>query len=88
MAVVAIIALLSGRRAANASAISEREFGCCAGVDDFIYVSGHSGVGGAIFAGGTLYRGAEGLAGGVDQAFRGRVTAVGELVTVDEPALV
>ena len=33
------------------------------GVDDFIYVSGHSGVGGAIFAGGRLYRGADGLAG-------------------------
>ena len=48
---------------ANAAAIAEREFGSCAGVDDFIYVSGHSGVGGAIFAGGRLYRGAEGLAG-------------------------
>jgi predicted NBD/HSP70 family sugar kinase len=47
----------------NAAAIAEREFGSCAGVDDFIYVSGHSGVGGAIFAGGRLYRGAEGLAG-------------------------
>ena len=47
----------------NAAAIAEREFGSCAGIDDFIYVSGHSGVGGAIFAGGRLYRGAEGLAG-------------------------
>jgi len=47
----------------NAAAIAEREFGSCAGVDDFIYVSGHSGLGGAIFAGGSLYRGAEGLAG-------------------------
>ena len=47
----------------NAAAIAEREFGSCAGVDDFIYVSGHSGVGGAIFAAGRLYRGAEGLAG-------------------------
>jgi predicted NBD/HSP70 family sugar kinase len=47
----------------NAAAIAEREFGSCVGVDDFIYVSGHSGVGGAIFAGGRLYRGAEGLAG-------------------------
>jgi predicted NBD/HSP70 family sugar kinase len=48
---------------ANAAAIAEREFGSCAGVDDFIYVSGHSGVGGAIFTGGRLFRGAEGLAG-------------------------
>jgi predicted NBD/HSP70 family sugar kinase len=47
----------------NAAAIAEREFGSCIGVDDFIYMSGHSGVGGAIFAGGRLYRGAEGLAG-------------------------
>jgi predicted NBD/HSP70 family sugar kinase len=47
----------------NAAAIAEREFGSCAGVDDFIYVSGHSGVGGAIFVAGRLYRGAEGLAG-------------------------
>ncbi len=47
----------------NAAAIAEREFGSCVGVDDFIYVSGHSGIGGAIFAEGRLYRGAEGLAG-------------------------
>lgn len=47
----------------NAAAIAEREFGSCTSVDDFIYVSGHSGVGGAIFLGGRLYRGAEGLAG-------------------------
>ena len=47
----------------NAAAIAEREFGSCAGVDDFIYMSGHSGVGGAIFIGGALYRGAQGLAG-------------------------
>jgi predicted NBD/HSP70 family sugar kinase len=47
----------------NAAAIAEREFGSCAGVDDFIYVSGHSGVGGAIFVSGRLYRGADGLAG-------------------------
>jgi predicted NBD/HSP70 family sugar kinase len=47
----------------NAAAIAEREFGCCVGVDDFIYVSGHSGIGGAVFAGGALYRGGGGLAG-------------------------
>lgn len=48
---------------ANAAAIAEREFGRCVGVDDFIYVSGHSGIGGAIFAAGRLYRGADGIAG-------------------------
>ena len=48
---------------ANAAAIAEREFGCCAKIDDFVYVSSHSGVGGAIFADGRLYRGAGGLAG-------------------------
>jgi predicted NBD/HSP70 family sugar kinase len=47
----------------NAAAIAEREFGSCSGVEDFIHVSGHSGIGGAIFAGGRLYRGADGLAG-------------------------
>jgi predicted NBD/HSP70 family sugar kinase len=47
----------------NAAAIAEREFGSCAAVDDFLYISGHSGVGGAVFAGGELYRGANGLAG-------------------------
>ena len=47
----------------NAAAIAEREFGRCSGIEDFIYVTGHSGVGGAIFAAGRLYRGAEGLAG-------------------------
>jgi predicted NBD/HSP70 family sugar kinase len=48
---------------ANAAAIAERAFGHCTEVDDFICVSGHSGIGGSIFAGGRLYRGANGLAG-------------------------
>jgi predicted NBD/HSP70 family sugar kinase len=47
----------------NAAAIAEREFGCCRGVDDFVYVAGHSGIGGAVFVGGALYRGAGGVAG-------------------------
>jgi predicted NBD/HSP70 family sugar kinase len=47
----------------NAAAIAEREFGSCTGVEDFVYVSGHSGVGGAVFAAGKLHRGAQGLAG-------------------------
>ena len=47
----------------NAAAIAERAFGSCAGIDDFIYLSGNSGIGGAIFAGGALYRGADGTAG-------------------------
>lgn len=49
----------------NAAAIAEREFGSCNGINDFIYISAHSGVGGAIFARGELYRGAAGLAGEV-----------------------
>ena len=47
----------------KAAAIAERQFGSCRNIDDFVYVSGHSGVGGAVFSGGALYRGAEGLAG-------------------------
>lgn len=47
----------------NAAAIAERELGSCTGISDFIYVSGHSGIGGAIFADGRLFRGADGLAG-------------------------
>lgn len=47
----------------NAAAIAEREFGSCTGIDDFTYLAGHSGIGGAVFAGGQLYRGAGGMAG-------------------------
>lgn len=47
----------------NAAAVAERRFGSCRSVDDFVYVAVHSGVGGALFLGGSLYRGAGGLAG-------------------------
>lgn len=47
----------------NAAAYAERGFGTCTQVDDFLYVTMHSGVGGALFLEGRLYRGATGLAG-------------------------
>jgi predicted NBD/HSP70 family sugar kinase len=47
----------------KAAAIAERLFGLCRRTDDFIYVTGDSGVGGALFLGGRLYRGAGGFAG-------------------------
>jgi predicted NBD/HSP70 family sugar kinase len=47
----------------KAAAIAERLFGMCRRTDDFIYVTGDSGVGGALFLGGRLYRGAGGFAG-------------------------
>jgi len=49
----------------NAAAVAERRFGSCRSVDDFIYLAVHSGVGGALFLDGSLYRGAGGLAGEV-----------------------
>ncbi|MEM7443297.1 MAG: ROK family transcriptional regulator [Pseudomonadota bacterium] len=47
----------------KAAALAERRFGSCRSVDDFLYVAAHSGVGGALFLGGDLYRGVAGLAG-------------------------
>lgn len=47
----------------KAAAIAERLFGACRNVDDFIYLAAQSGVGGALFLRGQLYRGASGLAG-------------------------
>lgn len=47
----------------KAAAVAERRFGSCRAIDDFIYVTAHSGVGGALYFGGSLYRGASGLAG-------------------------
>jgi predicted NBD/HSP70 family sugar kinase len=47
----------------KAAAIAERLFGMCRRTDDFVYVTGDSGVGGALFLGGRLYRGAGGFAG-------------------------
>lgn len=55
----------------KAAALAERMFGGCRDVPDFLYVTGHSGVGGGLFLGGRLYRGASGFAGEI-----GHVTVV------------
>jgi glucokinase len=47
----------------NACAKAERLFGCCKGVDDFIWVTVSNGIGGSIFANGNLYAGSSGNAG-------------------------
>ena len=48
---------------ANAAALAEQRFGICQDIDNFLYVGGYSGVGGAIMMEGQLYRGARGFAG-------------------------
>lgn len=68
---VRIGSLLEGRFAApvqvdndtNAAALAEKLFGSCQRVSDFVFVAGHSGVGGALYLGGRLYRGPHGFAG-------------------------
>lgn len=47
----------------NCCALAEREFGAAVQVADFAWVQVSTGVGGALFLGGRLYRGASGLAG-------------------------
>jgi len=47
----------------NAAALAEKLFGSCQLVSDFVFVAGHSGVGGALYLGGRLYRGLHGFAG-------------------------
>jgi len=47
----------------KAAGLAETLFGSCRGVDDFVYVAGHSGIGGALYLGGRLYRGRDGFAG-------------------------
>ncbi len=49
----------------KAAAMAERLFGACRDVEDFVYLTGHSGVGGGLVLGGRLYRGAQGFAGEV-----------------------
>lgn len=48
---------------ANISGLAERLFGAGRELDDFVYLAGHSGIGGALFLAGRLYRGAAGLGG-------------------------
>jgi glucokinase len=47
---------------ANAAAAGEHFAGVCQGVDDFIYLTLGTGIGGAIYSGGKLYRGHRGTA--------------------------
>ena len=47
----------------NACAVAERLFGCCKGIDHFIWVTVSNGIGGSIFANGRLYTGSRGNAG-------------------------
>ncbi len=47
----------------QACALAERMFGCCQGVDDFLYLTVSNGVGGACFLNGNLYGGSSGGAG-------------------------
>ena len=50
-------------RDTNIAALGERAFGAARGIDDFIYITVSTGVGGAIVTGGRLLRGPDGLAG-------------------------
>ena len=47
----------------NACAKAERLFGCCKGFDHFIWMTVSNGIGGSVFANGSLYRGGSGNAG-------------------------
>lgn len=48
---------------ANAGALAERRFGVCQDSRTFLFVTGHSGVGGGLYLNGDLYRGGHGYAG-------------------------
>ena len=47
----------------NACAKAERLFGCCRGIDHFIWMTVSNGIGGSVFANGSLYSGSSGNAG-------------------------
>lgn len=49
----------------KAAGLAEKLFGSCQTVQDFVFVAGHSGVGGALYLDGRLYRGRSGFAGEV-----------------------
>lgn len=49
----------------NAAALAEKMFGRSRDARDFLYLNGHSGVGGGLYLGGDLYRGSRGFAGEV-----------------------
>jgi glucokinase len=50
-------------RDTNVAALGEHAFGAGRGVDDFVYVTISTGIGGGILAGGRLFHGPDGLAG-------------------------
>ena len=50
-------------RDTNVAALGEQAFGAARGIDDFIYLTVSTGVGGAIVAGGEILHGPDGLAG-------------------------
>ena len=50
-------------RDTNVAALGEHAFGAARGVDDFIYLTVSTGVGGSIVSGGKLFHGPDGLAG-------------------------
>ena len=50
-------------RDTNVAALGELAFGAARGVDDFIYLTVSTGIGGAIVSGGELFHGPDGLAG-------------------------
>jgi glucokinase len=50
-------------RDTNVAALGEQAFGAARGVDDFIYLTVSTGVGGAIVTGGEILHGPDGLAG-------------------------
>jgi glucokinase len=50
-------------RDTNVAALGEHAFGAARGIEDFVYLTVSTGVGGAVFTAGRLLRGADGLAG-------------------------
>ena len=50
-------------RDTNVAALGEQAFGAARGIDDFIYLTVSTGVGGAIVTGGEIFHGPDGLAG-------------------------
>lgn len=47
----------------KAGALAEKLFGACRDAQDFIFIAGHSGVGGGLYLADSLYRGSRGFAG-------------------------
>lgn len=52
----------------SAAALAEKLFGAAREASDFVVIAGHSGIGGALYLGGRLYRGHDGFAGEIGHA--------------------